>query len=492
MNQTENAVKNFIGWMQPLAFGLALAVTGAGMVGCDKLDADVSVAARVGFNPKADEVKRLNALKGMPGGERTVKALDISGDGKVDKADTLLLNGLAARAFEKWDMSPESASAGLYHGPAKEGPSAFSKILERGDLRMLKPLEVREVAIEARWAAGQARMVNALGAKDTDLSKTVGTLGQSLFKGYNAKEISAKALCDATAAMDVKGLTAKGVHPIAVFDLDGTFWKGNISDAFLAALVHAKMVDDKHAPRLRELLTPLMGDKGKDLSKASTQELAELFLKHVIDESLAKEQRISAKDAFYTTVALLEGMTDETVRKAEDLAFKEGTPHFPPWSQQILAGADGCDMRQVMNNLHEAGFDIHVLTATLDILALATVREMGLPIDAVQGSMLEREDGKFTGKVEDSTYYTKGAIVRSWLSDPPLLVFGDSTTSDFPMMQEAVTAAIMVNARPGFAERDDKESGGRMVEVKFPSVVGAMVTNKKPPEKTAAKAPASK
>ena len=79
------------------------------------------------------------------------------------------------------------------------------------------------------------------------------------------------------------------------------------------------------------------------------------------------------------------------------------------------------------------------------------------------------KDGVYTGKLAEGTYYIKGAVVRQWLATPPLLVFGDSASSDFSMLQEASVAGIMVNPSSRMLQRDAKEVDGRLLGVVFGS-----------------------
>ena len=86
-----------------------------------------------------------------------------------------------------------------------------------------------------------------------------------------------------------------------------------------------------------------------------------------------------------------------------------------------------------------------------------------------QPPALELEDGRYTGEVKESTYYTKAAIVRQWLPAPPFLSFGDSPSSDFRMLLETSGVAFMVNPRPQLLERDVKEARSAMVSLTFDS-----------------------
>ncbi|MBC7792734.1 MAG: hypothetical protein H7Z43_03420, partial [Clostridia bacterium] len=100
-------------------------------------------------------------------------------------------------------------------------------------------------------------------------------------------------------------------------------------------------------------------------------------------------------------------------------------------------------------------------------LARAAARGMGLPENHAIGSPLTIEDGRYTGQVVASIYELKGPVLRQWVGVPPLMVFGDSPTSDMPMMVEAVGTGFMVNPRPEILAKDKEVAGGRMVGVTF-------------------------
>jgi hypothetical protein len=191
------------------------------------------------------------------------------------------------------------------------------------------------------------------------------------------------------------------------------------------------------------------------------------------NHELPKEMRINAKDTFYGIVGLMRGLTPAEAAGAAAKAYDTGAARFPAWKNNIFADGDGCGMRQVVTRLQKRGVKVYLLSATLDVLAWEGGRLLGVPREQVLGSLLELKDGKFTGEVRDSTYYTKGAIVRQWLDAPPLLAFGDSPTSDFSMLLEAAGAGFMINPRDSLVRRDREEAGARLVAVVFDGTEGA-------------------
>jgi phosphoserine phosphatase len=238
-------------------------------------------------------------------------------------------------------------------------------------------------------------------------------------------------------------------------------------DVFLERLVQDKVPRSEGNPELQKFLKTLGGVDAAAIDKASVVENASLLLERWSNHDLPKSHRAGAKDTFMNIVAMLKGTTVEAAAAAAKRSYTEGSTNFPPWTKRIFADRSGCGMRKVVQVLQKMGVDVYVLSATLDPLAVEGAKMLGVPEDHALGSVLEVADGKYTGKVAASTYYTKGAITRQWLPAPPLFVFGDSPRSDFSMLMEAVGPAFMINARDSFIERDDKEAGSRFVRVGF-------------------------
>ncbi|MBI3179409.1 MAG: haloacid dehalogenase-like hydrolase, partial [Deltaproteobacteria bacterium] len=194
---------------------------------------------------------------------------------------------------------------------------------------------------------------------------------------------------------------------------------------------------------------------------------ARLLLERSTDAKLPAEHKISTKDAFYNIVSLLAGMRVEDAEVAARRVYEQGSALYPPWRTHLFADRDGCSMRRIIETLKRRGMRVYLLSAGLDVLSWAAADALDVPRAQALGSLLAVKDGVYTGEVRDSTYTSKGPVIRQWLAAPPILVFGDSPQSDFDMMLEAAAAAFMVNPRPAFQERDDQEAGGRFVAVTF-------------------------
>lgn len=422
-------------------------------------------------------VDGLRAYDGARTSARTLAQLDVTADGVVNADDAAVFARLEqdARALAQEQQVALGTAEVFYHGPAEGSASAFAA-LEAGDGRLrargLAPEKLRELVIEARWLAGQAR-VAGVATREAKEQPFAGVLAP-MFAGYDRETMTPGALCEAFANLDVQPFASAGVEAVAVADLDSTILQGNISDAFLAALVARGVPRPETHEPLKAFLKTLDGIDPALIDRNDLAANSRLLAERALNTSLPKGQRVAAKEAFEQTVALLAGLDVATVREIAHAAFEEGGAGVPPFKTRFFADSkDGCGTRKILRLLQQRGVKVYLLSATLDVLVEEAGRQLGVPLENVIGSKLEVVDGHYTGRVIDSTYYSKGSIMRQWVGVPPLLVFGDSPTSDVPMMLEAAGMAIMVNPRPDLLEADERLAGGRFVSVTFDSLEGA-------------------
>lgn len=428
---------------------------------------------------------RLSAVTVTNGGQRPLLQLDVTGDQRLDANDVAALEHFVAQVSKYVEQAGEDVSIadGLYPGPKKDAPSVFSlvQVTPDGiDLSQVPRDRLEELAVESKWLAAQARIadpfVDELTPGDPQL---FGGMFATRLPGYAVDQITPAALCEGLRTFDLTPYQQAGLELAAVFDLDSTVWDGNITDAFLAVLAERNIPKPERNPRLQAFLKTLAGVDPAVIDANTVGQNAQIMLERATNYDLPKDQRVSAKDAFYNIVALLEGLTEAEVAEAARIAYHEGTEVFPPWKERIFFDTQ-CTMADAVEILLRRGVKPYLLSATLDVLAEEGGRVLGVPEELVLGSVLVRKGGVYTGEVGDSTYYTKGAIVRQWLPAPPLMAFGDSPTSDFPMMLEAWGPAFMINPREKFQVRDDQEAGSRLVAVWFPATVGTAPANSAP------------
>lgn len=430
-------------------------------------------ACKSQVTPSLDRIRSIDVRSG---GERPLEDLDVTGDKRIDEADWSLFEQVATAARVALERAGTRVGprVALYTGPAKNVSAVFSLITDdagRLDVSRVPAERLEELMIESRWAAQQARLATlAPGALD----RPFGGVIRGRVPGYDPEEMAPAAVCAALGKLDLAPFESLGLPMTAVFDLDSTVWDGNVTDVFLALLAERKLPKPESNGGLAEFLKTVPGIDPKVVEKNDVSQNAALLLRHHTDRSLPEEQRVDAKDAFYNIVTMLAGLTREQVQPIAKAAFDQGSESLPPWKDRLFADRSGCGMREIIGGLEKRGIRVYLLSATLDILAEEGGRLFGIPPERVLGSVLEIKDGRYTGKVADSTYYIKGSVVRQWLPAPPLFAFGDSPSSDFGMLLESAGLAFMVNPRPRWKELDDSRAGSRLVALVYEATEGTL------------------
>ncbi len=402
----------------------------------------------------------LKALIEKPSAQRTIADFDVTHDQRVDANDLSAIDGLLGRAKLTAESRGIDAStkAGIYEGG--------SFVLD-SDAALPKNADVaaaRAFVIEAQWLADQARFAAVVDWQPDAL--VVGSLARHI-PGYNGESMSPPTLCMAIDTLDLESFKRAGLPAVAVTDLDFTMWQGDISNSFLAVLAEKKLAKPEANAAIIELLSAIPGIDVKKVREASVHDNLRAVYERATDPSLAKDQRVSIKDAFFLTSKVIAGLDVATVDDAAQTVLTKGAAGAPAIMTRFHADASGCGTMAMLGKLKARGIDVYFLSATLDVLARAAARVVGIPEDHAIGSALEIVDGRYTGQVVTSLYEIKGPVLRQWVGVPPLMVFGDSPVSDFPMMVEAVGTGFMVNPRQELLDKDKDAAQGRLVQVNF-------------------------
>lgn len=414
-------------------------------------------------------------------GNRTVLDLDASANGSVGSEDVRIFEALAKDAEHVLATRSKdpSVQTGLYLGPAHPPINIFSlvePISGPDKMQALDDVRLKEMAIEARWLGLQARMATLASRGGIKKRDGKGTLLSGLFgswvAGYDKNEMEPAVLCEAISTFDTQPFAQAGLPVTAIFDLDSTVWEGNVMDPFLAVLLDQGWVSKHANASLKVYLKSLdleEASPGKtiDMDTRSALENAKLLLDLWTDPNTPKTSRPDAKNMFFQIVGMMQGMTVAQGQEAARAVFETGSSRYPAWNTKFFHDADGCSMPRLVHSMHNKGIQVFFLSATLDVLAKMGGRMLDVPMDRVIGSVLEVEDGRYTGKVVASTYYSKAPITRQWLPAPPMFAFGDSPTSDFPMLLESFGLGVMVNPRPALQQKEKIEADDRFVAVWF-------------------------
>lgn len=401
------------------------------------------------------------------GAARTLRVLDVDSDGRVDSDDVEHFEGVARRAERENSVPPGLAGAIGYE--ARDLEVLFAGLFrgERGCDCQLPADRAHEVAVEARWAAAQAKIARLADGDE----RRLGDLGARWFPGVGDDDLAPSRLCLLVDNAELESWGDTGLDKIAVFDIDRTLWRGSIIDTYLAVLIEERVLREEANPRLRSFLKTVPGIDPAAVDAADVLENARLFQRYTRDPTLPDESRINAKDGFFETVALMRGVSRDAARRAAELTVTRGAREMPSMGSQFFRSSS-CSVPELIDSLRDAGFEIYLLSATLDVLAHATGAALGIGSEYVVGSPLEIAEDRYTGEVVLSTYTRKGQIARAWLPAPPLLVFGDSARSDVPMMLEAVGVSFMINPDEDMLASDAGLADGRFVAVEFDEVVG--------------------
>ncbi len=417
------------------------------------------------------DAARLRGIVSRPG-FRTLADLDVDGDGRISNADAVVFENVHREATARLPSASVMAG-GYYQGPAEGQPPVLSLVRENHchvDLSSVPKGRLAELAIESRWLGLQAQLAAA--EDEVPSAELVGGMLRDFVAGFNPDAMEPAAVCGAMEQL--ASHSYGGLPPVAIFDLDSTLWAGNGTDVFLAALIADNLPRPEANPALQAFLKTVPGVDADAVDAAGVLDNAKLLLRRTIDTTLPAEQRVSPKDAFYNLVLLLKGVRVNDAQRAAHQAIQQGAPPLPAWKERVFADRDGCGSARLVRLLVDHGVEVYLLSATPDVLVQEAGRLFGLPAERVRGSVLEVQDGEYTGRVLDNTYYVKGPITRQWLPAPPLVAFGDSPTSDFAMLLEATGAGFMINPRPSFVQRDLAEAGGRFVSLSFDGTEGEL------------------
>jgi phosphoserine phosphatase len=433
--------------------------------------------AGASVRPKGDVPASLKNWQYKVSTATRLPMLDADADGRLSVQDArwfAWINEQADKAIAasrlEGTFAPEA-----YAGRSKSEEHVLAA-LEWSNGRPSLPKEdaqrLHELSVESKWLAGQSLLASLKTESATDLDGDFfSTLRHSL-SGYNEQEMSPQDVCTALDQFDTEPFIRASVPLTAILDLDSTVWWGNISDGFLDLMLERRTFLEGSSTKLKTVLGKLEDVSEAQIALQDVHTNVRLLLDRSTNRSLPKPQRISPADTFYTIVSLLEGLKVEDVRQVAHDAYTTGSANYGPWLNRIYSDESQCTPKILIEKLHQKGFEVYLLSAAIDFLAQVGAHYLGVPVNRVMGSRLGVIDGRYTGKVTQSTYYTKRAIVRAWLPAPPLFVVGDSARSDFPMLLEAAVAGFCINTSSSLAKRDKHEAGGLLVDVFYKGSVG--------------------
>lgn len=121
------------------------------------------------------------------------------------------------------------------------------------------------------------------------------------------------------------------------------------------------------------------------------------------------------------------------------------------------------EMKQLLANLQEYGFEIWIVTASTELLYQRFIHEeLGIPVDRILGVKSCVRDGIVTDEIVRPVPQDEGKaeVIHTFIKARPLVVGGNSR-GDMEMMLESAGLRILVNPDP---VRPEKAMGGKTVE----------------------------
>jgi len=404
---------------------------------------------------------------------RTTADFDFDHSGLTDETDFLLLK----KKTEEVEVDLQPLVGGADMNEAAKLLLDEQTVLklftdERASWFKDKPVEALRYLTELNWLLAQSEALTSRGGGAGGLLTNY--FGGDILERENGD--GPISLC-AISKMSMLRLV-ENEKPGAIFDLDETVWDGHIIDGFLGRLLMDQPT--LSASARAQVVQALIHEAGIDAEQVHSETDAwvmERFLIGVSGRSIAPGrcvQRISRKTGFYGVAAMLEGMSIQAVKKVAERVFTSGSDYYKPWLDYAFV-ADGCEFRQVIKAMGE-WLDIYLLSASFHFLAQESALHLGLSPSIAQGSELEIRKGRYTGKVAFSTYRKKAVVARHMMTKPALFAFGDSLTSDFGFMREALGVSFMMNPPEAMVAKNKVETQSRMVELRLASKSAAKKT----------------
>ena len=307
------------------------------------------------------------------------------------------------------------------------------------------PFSTPEQMLAAHLAGKPAFDLSAMTDAGTRLRRSGFGPGTAAAIGFEAPagKLSPAELVAALRRIDVGPLVRAGIKPTAVLDFDNTLAAGDVLTEFADALSAKAVFPDANADALADILARGTAQKPSDFDGKSSNAIMELASRKFHEGELAPPV------FFFMVLAAIRGMRiDELTAHAEQL-FAHGAPGKPPYKTRFF-DKDGAGSAAIAAALRERGVEPHIITLGLGFVAKVGARYLGIKAEHVHGYELEVIDGRITGRAVDVKLYGKHVACDTYVSRVPLFAFGDSKSTDTPMLARATARAFVVDPKPEF------------------------------------------
>lgn len=263
---------------------------------------------------------------------------------------------------------------------------------------------------------------------------------------------------------NIKNEAAKTEQPLtAVFDLDNTCFKNDVGEALFHFLVDEmlfaygkpfyELVGKKyHGDEIEKLVAELLPELSEARFKNPKYDRYRKLMMAAYYERLKLE---GPEVAYSWAVQIMNGMSEERVYlyscevlshemkivpSTEEIRFDSEDPHPVSIARGIKPYPE---IRMLMNELKQIGFEIWIVSASCKWSALAAVEKLKLPVSKVFGMSVLAEYGFLKEDVVQPIPVGKGKadIISRHLGTEPIFVVGDSLI-DFDMLEQARDLAL--------------------------------------------------
>ncbi|MBI3557970.1 MAG: haloacid dehalogenase-like hydrolase [Deltaproteobacteria bacterium] len=231
---------------------------------------------------------------------------------------------------------------------------------------------------------------------------------------------------DAGVARDLARFTSREREGrrIALFDADGTLWRGDVGEAFFKHQLERGTI--RHAPK-------------KDAWNT--------YLKESVDGNSAQ--------AYGWLAQWNAGVEEVDLMRWCDEFFRD------QWTKFVFE-----PMREFTHGLLNAGFEVWVVTGSPRWIVQAGVKGFGIPSDRVLGSSVLVEKGVLTDKIENEVPYRAGKarLVEKIVAGPPLMVAGNTYWDKEMMLMASELALAICSEDKGEPNHESEQRLQRLAE----------------------------
>lgn len=316
-----------------------------------------------------------------------------------------------------------------------------------------------ELGIKSKLSQDRRRAAGVLGG---DSREIFATLNLDIPVGDDNK-VRSHDLIAAMEKLDVRDLRAAGIAPVAVFDFDKTLMADDVFVEFTELAAAQAAFSEEGNPGVVDLLVDL-GIGGMTREQLAARSVNDnvtfaIELAAARHNGAPADQSISNSELFFIVAAAMKGMLkSRAVELAREL-YEVGAPGRAPYKTHVFDPSSGPDdsAADLVDILQLRGVECYIVTAGMTFLAREGARYLGIPASNVCGGDVETKDGRFTGRIVDVHQIGKQVLVRKNIGTPPLFAFGDTASTDGPMLEMALAPGFMVDPRQKFLDMVRRE-----------------------------------